>query len=190
VRRILLLLLLAVACATHHAHPSLYERVGARLKKDPHALDGAPSPQGDREKLARFVGKWRCDSHVFATPTTPEREGSRPDHMHFDVDKDGDLLSVDDTSSTPFRSIFIGWDGNAHTWVSATMDSTAFGVLTAPSWSGDRLILEGHVTIVGEPTWLRQTYELVDQDHYVLLNEELGLAKDPVKLDIYHCVRE
>jgi hypothetical protein len=169
----------------------LYERISARVKRDPHALDPAPAPPGDRERIARLVGRWACHAHVFATPTTPERDAKEPEHQHFELDPDGDLASVDDTSAaTPWRTMQFAWDGRARRWVQASVQSDAFGVVTSPGWMGDRLILEGRMTIVGEPTWLRQTYVLVDADHYTLLNEELGIARDPVPLDTYRCERD
>jgi hypothetical protein len=180
---------LLAACAST-PHPSLYERVAARVKRDPQALTPAPAPAGDREKIAKLVGKWRCPSHVFGTPTTPEREGREPQRVHFDVDKDGDLMRVDDATPTPWRSVEIAWDGRARAWVRPIAEGDAFGVQTASAWSGDELVFDGQATIVGEPTALRSTFRLVDRDHYELLNEELGLANKPVPLDVYRCARE
>jgi hypothetical protein len=177
------------ACAST-PHPSLYERVAARVKRDPHALTPAPAPAGDREKIAALVGKWRCPVHVFATPTTPEREGKEPDHYHYEVDKDGDLMRVDDASTVPFRSVELGWDGHARVWVQDVIGNEGFGQLQSPAWTGDKLVLEGLANIMGDPTRLRSTIRLVDRDHYELLNEELGIADKPVPLDLYRCARE
>jgi hypothetical protein len=188
--RAVLLAAAAAACTSTPApRPSLYERITARVKRDPQALAPSPPPAGDREKIAALVGRWVCPAHVFATPTTPERMGKEPDRYHFEVDQDGDLLKVDDASPTPWRSVELGWDGHARVWVQPIAQGDGFGMLTSPGWSGSALTLEGRTVIMGEPTQLRTTFRLVDRDHYTLLNEETGIAERPVPLDEYRCER-
>ncbi|MBZ5617696.1 MAG: hypothetical protein LAQ69_03005 [Acidobacteriia bacterium] len=48
----------------------------------------------------------------------------------------------------------------------------AYGILRSPGWTENRIVFEGHMTMIGVECEMRQTWTKVSNDEFGFVNEE------------------
>jgi hypothetical protein len=162
----------ASAIAAEPRPPSLYERLAAKLERDPALAARIGKPAPEMAQIAWLIGEWDVTARVFATRQEPERvsQGRSKVTAAFG----GVWLQFADSygASSPDLS-FMTFSPVKKKWLTVTIDETTNAITTAVDrWTGNRLIFVGQVEIVGEQVTLRQTLQKISDSAYRVLNEE------------------
>jgi len=181
----LLLAGLAPVFAADTRPPSLYERLADKLAREPALAAQIGKPAPEMAQITWLLGDWDVTARVFAT----RKEAERVSHGTSRVTSafGGIWLQFADSygASSPDLS-FMTFSPVKRKWVTATIDETTNAIVTtAERWTGNRLVFNGQVEIVGESVTLRQTFEKMSDRAYRVLNEERLADGSWVALDEY-----
>jgi hypothetical protein len=171
------------------AEPSLYDRVDARLARDPKlaATFGKPAPE--MASLAFMLGDWDVTTTVFATAKRKASVSHGRSHI---APKLGGvwLAQTDSYDGVEQDQTWTTFNPVIRRFVSASVDVTGNSVRTeAAGWRGNRLVFEGTVEIVGERVTLRQTMTRRSDHQFAVFNEERSASGKWVPLDEYVLTR-
>jgi hypothetical protein len=164
-----------VMCAadSRSAEPTLYERIEAKLKRNPELAAQLGQPPSELGQVKWMIGTWEIESHVFATATTAEST-SRGTSIIAPV-LGGTWLSISDSYPSGTQDLgYLGYETSTGRWVALSLDSTPGAHITyAEEWQNNRLVFEGApIRILGEEVVLRQTLEKRGDREYRIINEE------------------
>jgi hypothetical protein len=165
---------------------TLYERIAARLAKDPALAERLSAPNTEMKRMAWLVGRWSVEAHVFATRTTPESRSHGTSVVTPALG--GGWLQIADAYPDGGHDLgFLTYSQTSGQWLSVALDSTGNAVVTrAGSWDGRTMVFTAPpVQILGESAELRQTLEKRSEREYHILNEELLPSGRWVALDEY-----
>jgi hypothetical protein len=65
----------------------------------------------------------------------------------------------------------ITFDPFSRQWMYLLMDG-AYGIMRSPGWIENRIVFEGHLTMIGVECHMRQTWTKVSEDEFRFVNEE------------------
>lgn len=165
--------------------PSLYERLADKLARDPKLAEAIGKPAPEMAQIAWLIGDWDVTATVFATRKEQQRvsKGRSKVTPAFS----GIWLQFADSygETSPDLS-FMTFSPVKRKWLAVTVDEATNAVTTtAERLTGNRLVFEGKVEIVGESVTLRQTFEKISDREYRVLNEERLPDGSWVALDEY-----
>jgi hypothetical protein len=159
---------------------TMYERY-AELKKDPAFAARLKEPAQRIHDLDWMLGDWTSEAVVYATPTTPEwRETSRTSFRIV-----GDAMIASDDLST-----ILDWDPFAQRWRSFGAEPPVSPLASSTGQMEDgTLVLEGDVSLFGEPFHLRQTVTRDGPDAFNIFNEQRLASGRYQPVDVYRYTR-
>lgn len=170
-RLVLVLLMACLLPAAAKNDASLYDRVAARLARDPALAKMLGTQPKQMRDVAWLVGTWDVVAEVQAAAkaTPPERGTSI---VAFSLG--GTWLEIRDTYPSGTQDLgFLSFSPVTRRWTSIGLDSLGNAVTTSgEGWRGNRLVVSGDVTIVGVRTTLRQTIVKQGDRAYMVTNEE------------------
>ena len=160
---------------------TMYERY-AELKKDPAFAAKLGEPAERIHDLDWMVGEWTAEAIVFATATTPEwRQDSRIAFRQV-----GEAMIASDDLSTVLL-----WDAFIQRWrtFGAEPPVSPLASSVGDMVDGALLVLEGDVSLFGEPFHLRQTLRREGSDRFDILNEQRLASGRYQAVDTYRYTR-
>ncbi|HEX2590706.1 MAG TPA: DUF1579 family protein [Rhizomicrobium sp.] len=163
-------LLFAMLSGAQAAEPSLYDRVDAKLARDPKLAAQLGKPALEMKSLAFMVGDWDVTTTVFATAKRKASVSHGKSHIAQRLG--GVWLAQSDTyDGAEQDQTWTTFNPVIRRFVSMSIDVTGNSVRTdAAGWRGNRLVYEGTVEIVGERVTLRQTMTRRSDHEFALLN--------------------
>ena len=169
-RKIALCLAIMLSFAAQAKEATLYDRVAARLARDPALAKQLGHPAPEMKQVAWMIGAWDIATTVDAEPG---RKLERGRSVVAPV-LGGVWLETHDTYPQGNQDItYLGFDPVARRWVSMTVDGVGNAVTnTATRWEKGRLVFERPVTVIGEKAVLRQTVAKQSDRAYTVTNEE------------------
>jgi hypothetical protein len=153
--------------------PSLYERIAARLARDPALAQRLESPPPELERMSWMLGSWDVTAHVFATATTPERVSQGQSEVRLSLGNH--WYQITDTyPDGGMDEGFLTYNPATKQWTSVLVDVSGNAVIsTARGWLDNRIVfLTPEIEILGEKATLQQTIERRGPTEYHVLNEE------------------
>jgi hypothetical protein len=164
--------------------PTVYDRVAAKLQADSAlaAVVGQPTPE--IKAMAWMAGTWDVTAKVQAGA---QATGAEKGTSVISYTLGGTWLEARDTYPGGTQDIgYLTFNPATRLWMALGIDSTGNAVMTTSrGWQGSRLVLEGTVMIVGEPTVLRQTVSKISDSAYDVINEEQVADGRWIVLDRY-----
>lgn len=150
--------------------PLLYERVATHLASRPDLADlGAPPKE--LAEMDWMLGRWSIEAVV-------EGRDARPaDHGTAEITRvnGGVWIQMADTYPSGNQDLgFLTYNRVTQRWIAIGLDTTGNAVTTyASAWENGRLTFTAPaVEIVGEKVVLRQIFEKLSGDEFLITNEE------------------
>ncbi len=169
-KRFALCLLIMLPIAAEAKEATLYDRVAARLKRDPALARQLGRPAPEMKQVAWMVGTWDITARVDAAPGRAAEKGRSIVTPLFG----GVWLEIRDTYPQGNQDVsYLGFNPATKRWSSTTIDAVGNAVAsTATRWEGGRIVFAGEVVVVGEKATLRQTIARQGARAYTVTNEE------------------
>jgi hypothetical protein len=169
-KKIGLCLAIMLSFGAHAKEATLYDRVAARLARDPALAKQLGHPAPEMRQVAWMIGTWDISTTVDVQPGRKAEKG----RSVVTPALGGVWLETRDTYPEGNQDItYLGFDPVARRWVSTTVDGVGNSVTnTAPGWKNGKLVFVAAVTVVGEKALLRQTVTKTSDRAYVVTNEE------------------
>lgn len=166
--------------------PSLYERIAARLARDPALAQQLESPPRELEGMSWMLGSWDVTARVFATPSTPERISKGQSDVRLSL-KNRWYQITDTYPDGGMDEGYLTYNPVTKQWVSVLVDMSGNAVIsTARGWLDNRIVFQTpEIELLGEKTTLQQTIERRGPTGYRVLNEEKLPDGRWVSLDEY-----
>ncbi len=165
--------------------PTLYERIAARMAKDPGLAKRLSVPAPELREAQWLVGAWDVEAHVFATRTSPERRSHGTSVVDYALG--ASWYRIVDTYADASDMGLLGFDAVSRRWVAVSIDTVGNAATTHARGSFDKgLVFSGPPqAIMGEDVVLRQTIARRGDREYHVLNEERLADGHWVALDEY-----
>jgi hypothetical protein len=172
IRRIAFFALFSLAATLLAGERStLYDRVDARLSREPDVAKALGKPSPEIERLSWMLGRWKVAVRVAGQEVKESDRGESVAQMVIG----GTWLEVRDSYQGVEQDVsYLTYNIVTKEWIALGIDKTGNAVTaTGKAWDGDRLtLLAQNATVVGERVTLRQVLERISDREYVLRNEE------------------
>lgn len=182
-KKILACLLIMLPFAVLAKDATLYDRVAARLERDPALAKALGHAAPEMKQVAWMTGTWDIVTKVAGEPSrAPEKGTSRVAPV-----LGGVWLEIRDTYPQGNQDIsYLGFNPVTKRWVSMTVDGVGNAVVNSTArWDRGKLVFTGDVTVLGEKATLRQTVAKESGRAYSVTNEERMTDGRWVLLDTY-----
>lgn len=176
----LAMLLLLLPLAALAKPPTLYDRVDARLKRDPALAKALGHAAPEMKSVAWMTGDWDISAAVAGGAAEKGKS-------HVAPVLGGVWLEIRDTYPQGNQDIsYLGFNPVSRRWTTMTVDAVGNAVTnTAERWQGGKLVFTGDVVVIGEKATLRQTVIKQSDRAYTIANEERMPDGSWVLLDSY-----
>jgi hypothetical protein len=151
---------------------TLYDRVDARLKREPAVAEALGKPPQQLERVSWMVGRWKVAVRIAGE--TEVKESNRGESVVQPV-IGGTWLEIRDSYEGGEQDVgYLTFNIVTKEWITLAIDRTGNAVtLRTKGWDGNRLTFVAEdVIIVGERVPLRQVLEKVSDREYTIRNEE------------------
>ena len=119
------------------------------------------------EKMRWLEGEWTSVNRVPATSKNPAYEDHSFGKYRF-CEKDAWICLV---GKDERERRFITFDPFSKQWIYLLAEG-AYGILRSQGWTGNELVFEGEMTMIGVNCVLRQTWTKKSDDEFSFVNEE------------------
>ena len=121
----------------------------------------------EMEKIKWLAGDWTAVNKVPATRRNPAYTDIRSSTIKV-CEKSAWVCRVGpDGRERPY----ITFDPFSKQWIYLLAEG-AYGILRSPGWTGNRIVFEGHMTMIGVDCEMRQTWMKASGDQFSFVNEE------------------
>lgn len=175
-------LLLVLPLSALAKPPTLYDRVDARLKREPALAKALGHAAPEMKSVAWMIGDWDIVATVAGSGGAAEKGRS-----HVAPALGGVWLEIRDTYPQGNQDIsYLGFNPVSRRWTTMTVDAVGNAVAnTAERWQDNKLVFTGDVVVIGEKATLRQSVIRQGDRAYTVTNEERVADGSWVLLDSY-----
>jgi len=121
----------------------------------------------EMEKMRWIEGEWNSVNRVPATSKNPAYEDVNTGTYRF-CEKDSWICLVGKDGR---ERKYLTFDPFSGQWIYVLLEG-GYGILRSPGWSGNGIVFEGEMTMVGVNCVLRQTWKKKSDDEFMFVNEE------------------
>ena len=150
--------------------PTIYQRIQQRFAADPAAAAALGRPAPQMRQADWLIGTWDVSGMV-------EERGGPPWSGTSVIAPalGGHWLEIRDTYPDGSENIaYVGYSVPEGRWVDVAIDNVMnANRISAPAWTGDRIVFEGDFLIFGMPAHMRQTVARTAPDYFSVVAEEL-----------------
>jgi hypothetical protein len=156
------------------------------------AASSMPKPAAELDQLKLFEGTWRCEGKLPAGPFGPEQSYKSTFKVKKDVDNFWYALDYEQKKSKQHPMVmkargFIGYDPAGKKFVATGVDNSGGWVTeTSAGWEGDKMVLTGEASLMGQKTPFRESFTK-KSDKEMVWQAEAKLGKDFVVLGADVC---